>query len=305
MEVLVSGWLGDRPRTITFDRLDFVLGRSQFQRRIDDMVITWPRMDVLGKKQMFVVHHNNIWQRAVYKCTAPDNVICIQLIDSSTVLVYNNELNCRIILDDDIIQEPRCRSICYLFGLNIVNDITTEMVETYNQFFTKNQLTAVMYSEPQKDDVYREVFFGDFLLETPNGTVSFRDTLLERRFAYVTAFSMKNWLNIHLEEIVVDILKERNLTPVSFNDEFDDPDLPPIQVNELIELTKDDIANLPDAKDNLTLGDYINEGGVGFKKSSFIRRFLLASYQFLYYFIISVWRSFSYDLQNNWSQPCI
>lgn len=140
---------------------------------------------------MFVVNHNNVWQRAVYKCTTPDNVICIQLIDSSRVLVYNNKLNCRVILDNDIVEEPRCRAICYLFGLIIVDDVTPGMTAVYNDFFSNNQLTVVVYSEPQREDVYREVYLGDFLLDTPNGTVSFWDTILKRGFAYTTAYSLK------------------------------------------------------------------------------------------------------------------
>lgn len=64
-----------------------------------------------------------------------------------------------------------------------------------------------------------------------------------------------------------EILDESNQTLASCNEDFEGLGFPPIDINELIEFTKEDIIQLPNAVDNITLGDYIDEGAVCFTKS--------------------------------------
>lgn len=158
------------------------------------------------------------------------------------------------------------------------------MVDVYNEFFTNTQLTAILYSNPQREDLCRETFFADFLLRTDNGTVSFRETLLRRRFAYTNLIAIRNWLNMHLEELVCEILNEQNLLPVPFDDQIDDPALPAVEINELIELKREDIAHLPDFKDNLLVGTFIGAGGVGFEKPSNFILVLIQHFSFHHQF---------------------
>lgn len=135
------------------------------------------------------------------------------------------------------------------------------MIEICDQFFTNTQLTAVLFSETQREDRILYVYFGDFLLQTNKDAISLRDKLLENGLVDLSSFGLKSLVNIHLEELVEELLREKNMVPASI-DEIEDERINEIELNSKETITIEDIPKLPDANDHLWLGKYIGQGGV-------------------------------------------
>lgn len=199
------------PKTIVFDRSNFIVDVEAFQQRLNDNAPLWPIISSLPDNELIVVRWRGNWHRAAYKCGRIPNEAYVQLVDSSTTLVHRSTngryLPKRKIMDATIAKTPFGRCKGYIFGVkypffpNRPFPQTTQ--EIFNNFFgTPRRVIAVSIEIEQDYDRVRYAYSIDLIADFGDGFQSLRNQLIDSGDGWVEPTYMNKPQNIQHQKLV-------------------------------------------------------------------------------------------------------
>lgn len=236
--VIVRKYLGNLPKTIVFDRAEFVMSRDNFQRTIDANVDNWRVIRyAIPSNELIVIFWRQAWHRAVVKLFDKGRAV-FQLVDSSAVVRDRFTLRKRRIDSPEIANEPWGRVKGYIYGAMYVNiaKITPQVQEIYDSFFNvSNNVTAVMIKIPQtRQNRLRYVYACDFVAKTGGKFQSFRDLLLSSTDQWIrlSIHQMHQISNIEHHRLVDELVNRLN-SQMTLHRSVNEPDIELVDVHQL------------------------------------------------------------------------
>lgn len=185
--MVVRKWLDDLPKTVIFDRSNFIVNAQAFQQRLNDNAPLWPILNNVPDNELIAVFWQRNWHRAAFKCKNNRNSkTYLQLVDSSVVLTHERNgifLVIRRIMDPEILNAPWGRAKGYIFGVKnpyyTQTNVPQTTIDIFDEFFgNRRTVIAVLVDIPQDWDRLRHVYKCDFIADLGNGFQSLRSRLL-------------------------------------------------------------------------------------------------------------------------------
>lgn len=217
VQVKVHKWLGQKPRTIVFERSENVVNLPRITEIMANETENWPQLNFVPSNRLSAVHYKGVWRRGIFKfyCDKKQQPV-IQLVDISQTVNKTRYTQIRSIENESITSLPWGFSKAYLFGVNIDDEIVLnqDVVQAYEDFFANQEITMIAVPLAQKRFGQRRVYLCDFMKQTRDGFISFRNFLIKNCFIEIAY--PKDPVNKRMTDFVANMLNNRNAARVLY-----------------------------------------------------------------------------------------